>query len=122
MDITLKVWSKEYQGFNKKETYLKGCKSVAKFCRKKYENTNIFIVPKYKGQDASGLHTFEFEIYTSLNFEKEFNKQCTRCKEFHKSFFLTEERNCSVCTLNSFGKRMREALNISKEAYLKKLE
>lgn len=124
MEITLKVTTLVFEGYDKKSVYLKGCKAVAKFCRQKYKNTNLSICPCYKGQDlTTGLHTFNFDILTSVDLEKELKNTCARCREFRSSFFLSESNlSCESCTLNSFVKRMREALNISKGAYKEKME
>lgn len=115
MIIGAKIGSKSFSHPNKKEAYLKGCKYMAKFV--KY--TQVYYT--VEEQKESEFPTFVFTLYAIRDLTETKARYCTLCKEFHSSFYINEFYNCNTCSLNSFLNREKEALNISRGAFKKRM-
>jgi len=65
--------------------------------------------------------SFNVKIYALGDHKKNYDKFCSRCKEFHCQFYINEEYNCSRCNLKTFVKREELAMNIIKDYHSKKV-
>ena len=116
MLLTCKIRSYIFSAENEKEAYLKGCKKLAKYMTsKKYKNISFKI-------DRKDNDTFIFTLFTNLDLTKDKNQFCVLCKQYHTSFFVNEEYNCSRCNLNTFLKREEKKIRVSKNFYNSKIE
>ncbi len=116
MLLTYKIRSYIFSAENEKDAYLKGCKKLAKYmASKKYSNLSFKI-------ERSGKNTFIFSIFANIDLKTDKEKFCSLCKEYHCSFFVNEEYNCSRCNLRSFFEREHEKMKVSKSYFKKKLE
>ena len=113
MNISSKVCSITVQAGNEKEAYLKGCKKVAKYIASKKYTKFSMTVDRVGSLDNS----FLFTLYADLDLNSEMNHYCKMCKEYHCSFYVNEEYNCSRCNLKNFMDRVKEKSNTSKNFY-----
>lgn len=116
MNLSAKVKSFVIKADSEKEAYLKGCKQLAKYmASKKYTNLTFKIErTEIKGE-------FIFTMFTNIDLREEQRKFCHLCKEYHCSFYVNEEYNCSRCNLKNFLSRARSKTEISKNFYKKEM-
>lgn len=113
MNICSKICSITIQAENEKDAYIKGCKKVAKYvASKKYTKFSMMV-----DRVANTQNTFLFTLYTNLDLNQEMAHYCKMCKDFHCSFYVNEEYNCSRCNLKNFMDRMKEKAKTSKNFY-----
>ena len=68
------------------------------------------------------LPTFRLTLYYKFD-DTEFMKMtCNACKEFHKSFFINENFNCSTCNKTGYEKNVRQTMSIGLAHYKKQLD
>lgn len=116
--MTAKIGSFTSTAENKKQAYLNGCKRIAKFvANDKYKNIS-FSVEKNSERDNS----FIFTLFTNIDLSQDRSKFCKMCKEFHTSFYINEEYNCSRCNLATFLAREKQKAEISKNFYKKSMK
>ena len=116
MKLAAKIGSFISTGKNKNNAYLNGCKRLAKYTSKvKYENVSFDI-------EYIGDNQFKFTLFTNIDLNKDRADFCKLCKDFHCSFFINEEYNCSRCNLKSFLERETRKADVSKGYYRKMIE
>ena len=118
MFLTAKIFSFKVTGETKKEAYLNGCKKAAKFvASKKFSNVSekIELVPNEE-------NTFLFTIFTNIDLNPEKNEFCKVCKEFHSTFYINQDYNCSACKMKAFLGRAEEKAKVSKNYYRSKIQ
>ena len=99
MNLSAKVKSFVIKADTEKEAYIKGCKQLARFmASKKYTNLT------FKIERTENPNEFIFTMYTNIDLSEEQRKFCSLCKEYHCSFYVNEEYNCST-TNPAFVKR-----------------
>ena len=116
MLISCKVKSFVFQGESLKEAYLKGCKKLAKYIASDKLTNLTFSVERMESNNF-----LRFNVYTNLSLSEIQKQYCTNCKNFHCSFFINEEYNCSRCNLKNFLKRCSQKVSISKGYYKHRL-
>lgn len=106
-----KIYSREFKAENSKQAYLKACKFVAKHVisdKSKVEASKV-VWDVQKINDSS-LPTYLLTLYFRFD-DSIFKAQtCKACKEFHCSFFVNEEYNCSRCTKIGYEKNIQKKL------------
>lgn len=111
MLYSMKIKSFVFSGYNKKDVYLKGCKKLAKFiANPKYKNITLKVEEKDN-------NVFIFTLFSSIDIGREVSEYCKMCKNFHCSFYVNEEYNCSRCNLKNCMKRIKEKVGVSKMYY-----
>lgn len=116
MYLTEKVCSFTVIADSKKEAYLKGCKKAAKYVgSQKYRNMSSKI-------ENVGQNEFVFTLFTNIDLSPEIAQFCKMCKEYHCSFFVNEEYNCSRCNLKTFMERTKQKAKVSKEFYKERMK
>lgn len=118
MNLTLKVKSFVITANSEKDAYIKGCKQLAKYtASKKYKNLS------FKIERASGNeNTFIFTMFTNLDLGEEQKIFCKTCRDYHCSFFVNEDYNCSRCNLRSFLEKAEQKSRISKSFYKREMK
>lgn len=117
MNLTNKIKSFTVKAQTEKEAYLKGCKDLAKYmASKEYQNISFKIE---RGVEPG---TFIFTMFTNIDLSEEQRAYCKLCREFHCSFYVNEEYNCSRCNLKTFLKRAQSKAKISKNFYEKEFD
>lgn len=118
MNLTLKVKSFVITANSEKDSYIKGCKQLAKYmASKKYKNLS------FKIERASGNeNTFIFTMFTNLDLGEEQKIFCKTCRDYHCSFFVNEDYNCSRCNLRSFLEKAEQKSRISKSFYKREMK
>ena len=124
MQYIQKFYERRFRADNAKEAYLRACKFVASNViseASKVEATKVtWDVTKVKDDD--GLPTFLLTLYYKFD-DTEFMKQtCEACKQFHKSFFINEDFNCSRCNKIGYEKNIQQKLSIASEHFKKVLD
>lgn len=116
-----KFYEKTFKSKSSKDAYMKACKFVAS---KVVSNTSKVEAAKIaweiiKEKDVD-LPTFRLVLYAKFD-DTEFMKQtCQACKDFHCSFFVNENYNCSRCNKAGYEKNIQQKLgNITD--YLRKI-
>ena len=116
-----KFYEKTFKSESSKDAYMKACKFVAS---KVVSNTSKVEAAKIaweiiKEKDVD-LPTFRLVLYAKFD-DTEFMKQtCQACKDFHCSFFVNENYNCSRCNKAGYEKNIQQKLgNITD--YLRKI-
>lgn len=99
INITEKFFEVEFKDESSKQAYLQACKWLATNMVSKVEVGILYKIVKKIDAD---LPTFKVELYCSLELSKLKKEFCTRCKEFHKSFYINQEYNCNACKLKAF--------------------
>ena len=118
MFLSFKVCSFKVQGETKKEAYLIGCKKAAKYVASKhYPNISeqIELVPNEE-------NTLLFTLFTNIDLTPEKNEFCKVCREFHTTFYINQDFNCSSCKMKAFLGRAEEKARVSKNYYKKKIQ
>ena len=111
MNLTLKVKSFIISAETEKDAYLKGCKQLAKYmASKKYKNLTFKI-------ERAGENKFVFTMFTNSDLGEEQRAYCKTCRDYHCSFFVNEDYNCSRCNLKNFLMRAEQKSRISKSFY-----
>ena len=118
MNLTLKVKSFVITANSEKDAYIKGCKQLAKYmASKKYKNLS------FKIERASGNeNAFIFTMFTNLDLGEEQKIFCKTCRDYHCSFFVNEDYNCSRCNLRSFLEKAEQKSRISKSFYKREMK
>lgn len=116
-----KFYEKTFKSKSSKDAYMKACKFIAS---KVVSNTSKVEAAKIaweiiKEKDVD-LPTFRLVLYAKFD-DTEFMKQtCQACKDFHCSFFVNENYNCSRCNKAGYEKNIQQKLgNITD--YLRKI-
>lgn len=109
-----KVFQKEFSDGNSKKAYLKACKWVAKNIISKIEMSNSFI--KYTKVNNNPV-VFRIEVCCAMDDNEFAGGFCERCKQFHKSFYINDQYNCSTCKMQAYRKQFDQKLKI-KQKYL----
>lgn len=117
MRINAKIKSFVYYSKTYEDAYLKGCRDLCKAMQDERISINVS-----KEKEENGLKAVRFNIYTNIDVNEPMKNFCKTCKEFHCSFYINEEYNCSRCNLKSFMKRMNQQLNVSKGYYKQIIE
>lgn len=120
-----KFYEQEFKAQNSKEAYLKACKFVASNViskGSKVEVTKVTWDVIRVEKDENDLPTFRLSLYYKFD-DTEFMKQtCKACKEFHKSFFINENFNCSRCNKVGYEKNIKQKLLIASEYFKRTLD
>lgn len=115
MNLSKKIFEKDFVGSNTKNAYLKACKWVAQKIIGKVEvGETLWSIEKVE----ASLPTFKLELHIMLDAKKTEKSFCERCKEMHKSFFINENYNCNRCNMKAFNKELDLKLKI-KEGHRK---
>lgn len=118
MNLTLKVKSFVIAANSEKDAYIKGCKQLAKYmASKKYKNLS-FKIERTSGNE----NTFIFTMFTNLDLGEEQKIFCKTCRDYHCSFFVNEDYNCSRCNLRSFLEKAEQKSRISKSFYKREMK
>lgn len=118
MNLTLKVKSFVITANSEKDAYMKGCKQLAKYmASKKYKNLS-FKIERTSGNE----NTFIFTMFTNLDLGEEQKIFCKTCRDYHCSFFVNEDYNCSRCNLRSFLEKAEQKSRISKSFYKREMK
>lgn len=118
MNLTTKIRSYTITASDEKEAYIKGCKQLAKYmASKKYTNLSFKIE-----RSTETENTFIFTVFTNLDLGPEQRNFCKMCRQFHCSFYVNEEYNCSRCNFKTFLERAEQKARISKSFYRKRLK
>ena len=115
MKATEKIGKIQYTGNTFSDAYLKGCKDLASFLLNEKITINV-----EKVKDAEEP-TVLFHIFVNLDMNSEQREFCKICKEFHCSFYINEDYNCSRCNMKTFLKRLGEKTRISKKYFIEQL-
>lgn len=116
MLISEKILEKEFQGRTTKEAYLNCCKWLS---------TNIIAVNNSKNityktekiNTDSWSKTIRLTVYVTADEEEVYERHCNICKEVSGSFFMTKNKYmCEVCKMPPYRRRLKEKLNLIKEA------
>lgn len=116
MLISEKVLEKEFQGRTTKEAYLNCCKWLS---------TNIIAVNNSKNityktekiNTDSWSKTIRLTVYVTADEEEVHERHCNICKEVSGSFFMSKNKYmCEVCKMPPYRRRLKEKLNLIKEA------
>ena len=116
MLISEKVLEKEFQGRTTKEAYLNCCKWLS---------TNIIAVNNSKNitykiekvNTDSWSKTIRLTVYVTADEEEVHERHCNICKEVSGSFFMSQNKYmCEVCKVPPYRRRLKEKLNLIKEA------
>ena len=117
MNLATKVKSFIIESDSEKESYIKGCKALAKYmASNKYKNLT------FKIERTSEKNQFIFTMFTNLDLGEEQRNYCKMCKKFHCSFYVNEEYNCQRCNLKNFLQRAEGKSRISKSFYKSKMK
>jgi len=110
MLITVSFYTKNFVAQSQKEAYFKACKWVAK----NIVNSKNELVDTTWKIEKSDICEVTLTIFSTLEESEHKAKFCQICKDYHRSFFINEDYNCSRCNLNTYRKRLVESTNIKK--------
>lgn len=116
MLIAEKVLEKDFQGKTTKEAYLNCCKWLS---------TNIIAVNNSKNitykiekiNTDSWSKTIRLTVYVTADEEEVQERHCNICKEVSGSFFMKQNKYmCDVCKMPPYRRRLKEKLDLIREA------
>ena len=124
MQYIQKFYERRFRADNAKDAYLRACKFVASNVisdASKVEASKV-TWDITRDKDEKGLPTFLLTLYYKFD-DTEFMKQtCEACKQFHKSFFINEDFNCSRCNKVGYEKNVQQRLTTASEYFRKILD
>lgn len=106
-------YSQMFRASNLKDAYLKACKWYAQVVLSK--DLNNVMVEYIKD---STTNTVTAKLYGTMEELATKEQHCIICKESHKSFYMSEETNCSWCKIRAYQNRIETNIN-SRCSYLK---
>jgi len=113
MKIATPFFVKRFTAKTKKEAYTEAMQWIASNIVKGQDEDGetMFNIAEDKDTD---LPTFKLTLYCMLDETERKNKFCDICRQYHKSFFINADYNCSKCNMITYMKRLDEALSIKK--------
>lgn len=116
MLISEKVLEKEFQGRTTKEAYLNCCKWLSTNIIAMNNSKNITYKTEKINTD-SWSKTIRLTVYVTADEEEVHERHCNICKEVTGSFFMSKNKYmCEVCKMPPYRRRLKEKLNLIKEA------
>lgn len=115
MKASVRITSIIVRGESKEDCYIKGCKKLANVASK--ENIT-FSVENVKDDERA----LRFNIFTNIDMNGMQKDFCKMCKQFHCSFYVNEDYNCSRCNLKAYIQRLQHTVNVSKSYYKSNLK
>ena len=125
MLIIEKFYERDFKAKKAKNAYMKACRFVAANVMSKgskVEASKVVWDIKRENEDSDDLPTFRLTLYYKFDDKEHMERTCNSCKEFHKSFFINENYNCSRCNKVGYQKSIREKLSIATEYFRKVLD
>lgn len=125
MKCTEVFYKRDFVSTTAKDAYLKACEFVAKYILSKNSKVEadklVWNIQRVTDTENSSP---TFRLIISYQFDdKEFNKsKCDICKEFHRSFYVNQDYNCSSCKKEGYRKNIEGKLSIGTAQYRKVLD
>ena len=120
------IYKKQFKAESAKDAYLKACKFVAKTVisdKSKVEASKlVWDVTNTTDETGEGLPTYLLTLYYKFDDTLFKEQSCKACKEFHRSFFVNQDFNCSRCNKIGYEQNIRKKLSIGGEYIKEKLE
>ena len=120
-----KFYEREFKAKDSKDAYLKACKFVASNVvskGSKVEASKVTWDIARIEKEEDDLPTFRLTLYYKFDDTQFMEQTCNACKEFHKSFFINENFNCSRCNKVGYEKNIEQKLMIGAEYFRKLLD
>ena len=117
------IYSRRFKAEGSKEAYLKACKFVASTVlseKSKVEASKIVWDVTKVEEEEDSLPTFLLTLYFKFDDTKFKDQTCQACKEFHKSFYINTDFNCSRCNKIGYEKNVQSKLMTGSQ-YIKKM-
>jgi len=115
-----KFHSEQFVGDSHKEAFQKATKWVALNITAKHDSEDL-LVKILKDKEAS-LPTITVEIYAEYDDKDWKHSFCTACKDFHKSFYINQQFNCSRCNMVAYRDSIHQKQLIKTKYKKQKLE
>jgi hypothetical protein len=117
-----KFYEKKFKAEDSKDAYLKACKFVASNIISKGSKVEASKVTwdVTRIEDEDDLPTFMLTLYYKFDDTEFMKSTCETCKQFHRSFFINEDFNCSRCSKVGYEKNVSQKLSIGSD-YLRKM-
>lgn len=117
-----KFYERDFKDEDPKKAYLKASKFVASNIISKGSKVEVSKVTWDVVRVEGDLPTFRLTLYYKFD-DTDFMKQtCEACKQFHKSFFINENFNCSRCNKVGYEKNIEQKLLIGTDYFRKLLD
>lgn len=119
-----KFYEREFKAKDSKDAYLKACKFVAGNVVSKSSKVEVTKVTwdVVRVENGSDLPTFRLTLYYKFDDTQFMQQSCDACKQFHKSFFINENYNCSRCNKIGYENNIKQKLIIGSEHLRKMLD
>ena len=117
------IYSRKFKAEDSKRAYLKACKFIASTIlseKSKVEASKVVWDVHKEEDDGDDLPTFLLTIYFKFDDTVFKSQTCQACKEFHKSFYINTDFNCSRCNKIGYEKNVQGKLLVGSK-YVKKL-
>lgn len=105
---------KVFRGITTKEAYMKAVKWYASNIIAKDELHEVQV------EFEKGTNQVTVKLFAVLKEQDVRDRHCEICKEMHKSFFINEANNCSVCNASAYQRRLDQQISV-KHGYYKEL-
>lgn len=117
-----KFYEKKFRAEDSKKAYLKACKFVASNIISEGSKVEASKVTwdVTRVEDEGDLPTFMLTLYYKFDDTEFMKSTCETCKQFHRSFFINEDFNCSRCSKVGYEKNVSQKLSIGSD-YLRKM-
>lgn len=119
-----KFYERDFKDEDPKQAYLKACKFVASNIISKGSKVEVSKVTwdVNRVEQEGDLPTFRLSLYIKFDDTQFMEQTCNACKQFHKSFFINENFNCSRCNKVGYEKNVKQKLMIGAEYFRKLLD
>lgn len=119
-----KFYERDFKDEDPKQAYLKACKFVASNIISKGSKVEVSKVTwdVNRVEQDGDLPTFRLSLYIKFDDTQFMEQTCNACKQFHKSFFINENFNCSRCNKVGYEKNVKQKLMIGAEYFRKLLD
>ena len=117
------IYSRRFKAEGSKQAYLKACKFIASTVlseKSKVEASKIVWDVTKVEEDEDSLPTFLLTLYFKFDDTAFKDQTCKACKEFHKSFYINTDFNCSRCNKIGYEKNVQNKLLVGSQ-YIKKM-
>lgn len=119
-----KFYERDFKDEDPKKAYLKASKFVASNIISKGSKVEVSKVTwdVNRVEQDGDLPTFRLSLYIKFDDTQFMEQTCNACKQFHKSFFINENFNCSRCNKVGYEKNVKQKLMIGAEYFRKLLD
>lgn len=119
-------YQRDFSSEEPKDAFLKANEFIAKNILSKSSKVEVekvtWTIRRHDNTEQKSLPTFRLTIFYMFDDTEFMQSTCEACKQFHKSFFINENFNCSRCNKVGYEKNVKQKLDIGSVCLREKLD